>query len=163
MCCLVLGGCASNEKKETKEYTVDEFSEIYWSLEEYAMEKSNNLTQTELFGDSTVEEERYEHAAKIRAVYAKEKLEEWGFSYGETIQIRGRFKRTGSENKYGFSCYFDPIEKNYDILEICVYIKDNGNELESLMEDDVIVFQAEFIEELAGKFPIMGNGKIISK
>lgn len=83
-------------------------------------------------------------------------MEGYGIKFGDRILIRGKISRA-----IGNDCIaINPLKNNYEILEIYVRMNDDIQELE---EGKVIVIEAEFMEDLAGLFTNMGNGKIISK
>lgn len=86
-------------------------------------------------------------------------MEEFGISYNEPIIIRGKFDEVHGDSSTPIYL-LKSLENDYDILPILIRMNKEQSFIE---EGDVILIEAEFLEELAGQAAIMGDGKILSK
>lgn len=68
LCGVMLTGCA-NKKEEAKEYTVDEFSDIYWGISSYDSDQFSKLTREEQYGGYKLEKEMTEFANPIHSKF----------------------------------------------------------------------------------------------
>ena len=157
MCCLMLVGC-SNKTEEVKEYPVDEFSNMYWEIFNYGAKEFEKLTDEEQYGGKQTPEERTAFAISIYAKLQKEKMDEYGFKYNVPIKIRGKVSQTPDSDTNFLK--LDSLDNDSDCLFINIKMIDD---ISSLQKDDVVVIQAEFLEDSAGLAGFVGNGKIISK
>lgn len=157
-CIIVfLTGCSS-KNDSAKEYSVDEFSEIYWEISNHDSEEFSKLTDTEKWGDAKTDEEKTDHANPLHVKFQKEKMDEYDLKYNKALKIRGKVGHKIIGNNVS-SLELLPMGDS-DVLPIHIKM---AEAIDTLEEGKVVIVEGEFLEDLAGKFPIMGNGAIISK